>query len=217
MARDAGQQPRRRVGNAYRNARTTITGAPRRVARPRGVVVRSTPPPAAGPQAASPDGVTAPSPGRQGRRRHRPALPSQDFDPRVVGLSTLRRQCEIAEWHDRQIVAGSDWARDIDAHLDSADVVLLLLSADFIASDYCWGVEMRRALERHGSGEAVVIPVILRPVDVRPSRRSTTSGGGYRSAFRAHPAGPEFGKVDGGRSPHLRLPLRHRLQAVPGA
>ena len=80
-------------------------------------------------------------------------------------LSALRRQGEIAEWHDRQIVAGSDWARDIDAHLDSADVVLLLLSADFIASDYCWGVEMRRALERHEAGEAVVIPVILRPVD----------------------------------------------------
>ncbi len=80
-------------------------------------------------------------------------------------LSALRRQGEIAEWHDRQIVAGSDWARDIDAHLDSADIVLLLLSADFIASDYCWGIEMRRALERHESGEAVVIPVILRPVD----------------------------------------------------
>jgi hypothetical protein len=82
-------------------------------------------------------------------------------------LSALRRQGEISEWHDRQIVAGSDWARDIDAHLDSADVVLLLLSADFIASDYCWGIEMRRALERHESGEAVVIPVILRPVDWR--------------------------------------------------
>jgi hypothetical protein len=80
-------------------------------------------------------------------------------------LSALRRQGEIAEWHDRQIVAGSDWAQEIDAHLDSADIVLLLLSADFIASDYCWGVEMRRALQRHESGEAVVIPVILRPVD----------------------------------------------------
>jgi hypothetical protein len=80
-------------------------------------------------------------------------------------LSALRRQGEIAEWHDRQIVAGSDWARDIDAHLDSADIVLLLISADFIASDYCWGIEMRRALERHEAGEAVVIPVILRPVD----------------------------------------------------
>jgi hypothetical protein len=80
-------------------------------------------------------------------------------------LSALRRQGEIAEWHDRQIVAGSDWAQDIDAHLDSADIILLLLSADFIASDYCWGVEMRRALQRHESGEAVVIPIILRPVD----------------------------------------------------
>jgi hypothetical protein len=84
-----------------------------------------------------------------------------------VHLSALRRQGEIVEWHDRQIVAGSDWARDIDSHLDSADVVLLLLSADFIASDYCWGVEVRRALERHVAGEAVVIPVVLRPVDWR--------------------------------------------------
>src|ERR1700726_1357463 len=80
-------------------------------------------------------------------------------------LSVLRQQGVITEWHDRKIVAGTDWKQSIDAHLMTATVILLLVSPDFLASDYCYGVEMQRALARHGAGEASVIPVILRPVD----------------------------------------------------
>lgn len=80
-------------------------------------------------------------------------------------LSALRQQGVITEWHDRKIVAGTDWKQSIDTHLMTAKVILLLISPDFLASDYCYGVEMQRALARHAAGEASVIPVILRPVD----------------------------------------------------
>ena len=80
-------------------------------------------------------------------------------------LSNLKNQGVIGAWHDRQIDAGSEWANSIDDHLNAADVILLLISSDFLASRYCYDIEMHRALERHHGGEAVVIPVILRPVD----------------------------------------------------
>lgn len=80
-------------------------------------------------------------------------------------LSALRQQGVITEWHDRKIVAGTDWKRSIDTHLMTAKVILLLISPDFLASDYCYGVEMQRALDRHAAGNACVIPVLLRPVD----------------------------------------------------
>ena len=78
-------------------------------------------------------------------------------------LSFLRRGNLIAEWHDRKIDAGDEWKAQIDHHIGTADIVLLLVSADFIASDYCWGEETTKALARHERGEARVIPVILRP------------------------------------------------------
>ncbi len=77
-------------------------------------------------------------------------------------LSILRRQHIISNWYDRDITAGSEWANEIDSHLNQADIILLLISADFMASDYCYDVEMSRAMERHEQREAVVIPVILR-------------------------------------------------------
>ncbi|BAS57009.1 transmembrane receptor activity [Leptolyngbya boryana IAM M-101] len=60
------------------------------------------------------------------------------------------------------ITPGSEWSREIDASLSSADIILLMVSSDFLASDYCWGIEIEKALQRHESGEACVIPVILR-------------------------------------------------------
>jgi len=80
-------------------------------------------------------------------------------------LSILRRQGVITGWHDRKISAGGEWAGEIDQHLNTAKVILLLISADFLASDYCYDVEMTRAMERHDNGDAQVIPVILRKVD----------------------------------------------------
>jgi hypothetical protein len=82
-------------------------------------------------------------------------------------LSLLKRQGVIDEWHDRRIGAGQEWAGAIDEHLNSAAVILLLVSPDFLNSDYCYDVEMTRALQRHDAREARVVPVILREVDWR--------------------------------------------------
>src|SRR5712691_1432500 len=68
-------------------------------------------------------------------------------------LSSLKRRGRIECWHDRKIVAGAKWGEAIGAYLDEANIILLLISADFIDSDYCNTVELKRALERHKNGE----------------------------------------------------------------
>lgn len=80
-------------------------------------------------------------------------------------LSQLRRQQVIEAWYDRDIAAGTEWAGEIDDHLETADLILLLVSPDFLASDYCYDVELKRAMQRHSAGAARVVPIILRPVD----------------------------------------------------
>jgi hypothetical protein len=80
-------------------------------------------------------------------------------------LSILKRQGVIEVWHDRRIGAGQDFAHEIDRHVETDNIILLLVSADFLASDYCYDREMNRAMERHDAGEATVIPVILRACD----------------------------------------------------
>jgi len=80
-------------------------------------------------------------------------------------LRLLERQRIIAGWHDRRISAGDEWAGEIDTHLQTARIILLLVSADFLASDYCYDIEVQQAMARHEAGEAIVIPIILRPVD----------------------------------------------------
>jgi tetratricopeptide (TPR) repeat protein len=80
-------------------------------------------------------------------------------------LATLKRQNLITIWHDRQILPGGNWSRDIDAHLEQSRLILLLVSLDFLASDYCYEKEMKRALARHEAKEAHVVPIIVRPCD----------------------------------------------------
>ncbi|HEU5375789.1 MAG TPA: TIR domain-containing protein [Ktedonobacteraceae bacterium] len=80
-------------------------------------------------------------------------------------LSLLQRRGIIAPWHKRQIHAGYDRQMELDAHLNTASLILLLISPDFLASDYCYETEMQQALQRHEAGEARVIPILLRPVD----------------------------------------------------
>lgn len=80
-------------------------------------------------------------------------------------LKPLFNSGSLKTWHDRHILPGADWRSQIDLNLDKADIVLLLVSADFVASDYCYDIEMERALERHDANEVEVIPVILRDVD----------------------------------------------------
>lgn len=80
-------------------------------------------------------------------------------------LSTLKRQDYINTWYDGEISAGSDWEKEINKELAKADVILLLVSVDFIASDYCYEVEMEKALIKHEKGNAIIIPVILKHCD----------------------------------------------------
>jgi hypothetical protein len=80
-------------------------------------------------------------------------------------LKPLEYEGAIRPWRDRQITAGRDFSAEIVAELATAGAILLLVSPDFIASEFCWGVEMKRAMARHESGGARVVPIILRPVD----------------------------------------------------
>lgn len=77
-------------------------------------------------------------------------------------LSTLRHRGVIKEWFDRKIVPSDHWGSEISKHLEEAHIILLLVSVDFLNSTYCFNIEMKRALERHELGEAIVIPIILR-------------------------------------------------------
>lgn len=80
----------------------------------------------------------------------------------VKHLSPLKRLNLIEDWHDRKISAGDQWDKAIADALNDADIVLLLVSIDFINSKYCYDVEMESALERERRGDVVVIPVIAR-------------------------------------------------------
>jgi hypothetical protein len=88
-------------------------------------------------------------------------------DELATHLSLMKRRGFIEAWHDREISAGREWANAIDDNLNAADIILLLVSANFLASDYCYDIEMQRAMERHEAREARVIPIILKPVDWR--------------------------------------------------
>ncbi|GCE20752.1 toll/interleukin-1 receptor domain-containing protein [Dictyobacter kobayashii] len=80
-------------------------------------------------------------------------------------LSGLKREGLLTTWHDLMITAGEEWEDAINTHLNEADIIALLISPHFMASDYCYGKEMARALQRHERGEARVMPILIRPVD----------------------------------------------------
>lgn len=80
-------------------------------------------------------------------------------------LSVLKRTGLVTSWFDGDILPGTVWEKAITDHLKTADLILLLITASFIHSDYCYSTEMMRALDRHKTGKAIVIPVLLRPVD----------------------------------------------------
>ncbi|HEX8852255.1 MAG TPA: TIR domain-containing protein, partial [Pyrinomonadaceae bacterium] len=80
-------------------------------------------------------------------------------------LALLKREGVIRCWHDRKITPGTEWHGKIHARLNSADIILLLVSPHFLASDYCYDVEVERAMQRHEDDEATVIPIILRPCE----------------------------------------------------
>lgn len=77
-------------------------------------------------------------------------------------LEPLQRQNLIVHWHDRKLAAGVEWETEISKKLEDAEIILLLISIDFINSTYCYDIELERALERHDANEAKVVPIILR-------------------------------------------------------
>ncbi len=79
-------------------------------------------------------------------------------------LASLEREGSLNIWQDTDISPGTEWEEEINKHLNTADIILLLISPDFMASEYCYSKEMERAMERHERGEARVIPILLRPV-----------------------------------------------------
>lgn len=86
-------------------------------------------------------------------------------DQLEIHFATLKRSGVVETWHDRRLNAGDDFGKGIDAKLEEADIILFLVSPEFLASDYCVDIELKRALERHKAGDARVIPVILEPCD----------------------------------------------------
>lgn len=80
-------------------------------------------------------------------------------------LSVLKREGSVLIWNYRDISAGDEWKRQIDEHLNSSQLILLLISSDFLYSEYCYEREMKRAMELHESGQVRVVPIILRPSD----------------------------------------------------
>src|SRR6266567_2204632 len=81
-------------------------------------------------------------------------------------LSVLKRHGLIETWNDREISAGQNWNDEINKQLKAANIVLLLISPDFMDSDYCFGVELKQAMQRHRRKEVLVILIILRPIDL---------------------------------------------------
>ena len=137
-------------------------------------------------------------------------------------LKLLSRVGLLRLWTDRRITAGTEWKDAIDENLDRADLILLLVSADFMDSDYCYDIEMKRALERHEAGEARVVPIIVRKVSWRASPLRHAPG----AASRRQSGRPRHGQPGGAgcrvgrggravwrrrcaRSPMARLTRRH--------
>src|SRR6266566_5217169 len=82
-------------------------------------------------------------------------------------LSNLKRQNVITSWYDGNIIPGTEWEPEIMKRLKRAQIILLLVSADFMASDFCYGTEMKEAIARHDTDQARVIPILLRPTDLK--------------------------------------------------
>ena len=84
-------------------------------------------------------------------------------DALLEHMASLRRTGEVEEWHDRKIEPGKNWKNEISQHLHNSTIIIFLISASFINSDYCVEVEAKTAFEKHLKGEALLIPIVIRP------------------------------------------------------
>ena len=81
-------------------------------------------------------------------------------------LKSLEREKLVEPWSDYEILPGSNIDDEIKHKMEESELFLLLISPDFIASDYCFGKELDHAINRHYSGTAKVIPIILEPCNL---------------------------------------------------
>lgn len=135
-------------------------------------------------------------------------------------LSSLGSEKFVNQWYDRRIAAGEDWRKKIDAELNKAHIILLLISASFNNSGYCTGHEMKKALERHRKKQAVVIPIILRPVvwDNQPYAKFQALPRDGRSIIEARIRDRAYAEVTRGireRILEFRSPTAAQLRAIP--
>jgi TIR domain/CHAT domain len=86
-------------------------------------------------------------------------------DRLAIQLANLRRQGVIRDWFNGDVIPGTEWRKQIQQHIESAQIILLLISADFMASEFCYSTEMMKAIQRHKDGNVRVLPILLRPTD----------------------------------------------------
>ena len=79
-------------------------------------------------------------------------------------LIVLQRMKKIEIWDDSQLIVGQEWDKEIKQQLKTADIICLMVSRDFVKSDYIWSTEMAQAIQRHETGEAVIVPILLKKV-----------------------------------------------------
>lgn len=91
-------------------------------------------------------------------------------------LALLKRNYVIETWNDRKLIAGQDWGNEISENLLSSDIIIFLVSSSFISSDYCFSIEMKKALELHKTQEAIVVPIIIRSCDWQSSDFGSIQG-----------------------------------------
>jgi hypothetical protein len=92
---------------------------------------------------------------------HKDSIYRQELVKHLQGL--VWEKVLKSAWHDQEILAGDEWEKEVEEHLRTAQVIILLVSPDFIASKYCREKELELAMARHDNGEARIVPVIVRP------------------------------------------------------
>lgn len=91
----------------------------------------------------------------------------EDFKTHIAGL---KRNNLIEEWTDQQINPGDVWEKTLKLELETADIIIFLVSSDFIASDYIHDIEVTKAIERHNKSEVIIVPIIIRPCDFQSTQ-----------------------------------------------
>jgi len=97
-------------------------------------------------------------------------------DKLLKHLSSMIRRNQIDIWDDEQIAGGQNWKEEIESKLRTAQVAILLVSADFLASDFINDFEIPILLERGKKGEVSIVPMLIRPVYFQGSELSDFKG-----------------------------------------